>query len=171
MFLPLRQLLPCAVIVSIVSLQPHVTVAQPMIVPAESRESAIVNGAASVLNDVMQIPARSIPQGLLARAEGVAIIPSVVKGGFVVGVRRGHGVVLVRDEQNRWHAPQFITLTGGSVGFQAGLQATDVILVFRTRRSIEGLRDGRELHLVPRTRDSKVEGHSLRRIDLDIRLG
>jgi len=72
----------------------------------------------------------------------VAIVPDVVKISFVAGLRRGRGVLLLKDQAGAWSAPQFVTLTGGSVGWQAGLQATDVILVFKSRRSIQGLLNG-----------------------------
>ncbi|HEV3344381.1 MAG TPA: lipid-binding SYLF domain-containing protein [Pirellulales bacterium] len=96
-----------------------------------------------VLHDIMGIPMRRIPEALLADAQGIAIIPDVIKVGFVGGIRRGRGVVMVRDRDGDWGLPQFVTLTGGSVGWQAGIQATDVILVFRTKKSIEGLLSGK----------------------------
>ncbi len=108
-----------------------------------TRETAIVESAVTVLDEIMAIPVKRIPRELLADARGVAIVPDVIKVGFIAGVRRGHGVVLIRDETGAWEPPQFVTLTGGSVGWQAGLQATDVILVFKTRRSIEGLMRGK----------------------------
>lgn len=96
-----------------------------------------------VLSDLMAIPARQIPQHLLVGAQAVAVIPDVTKIGFIAGVRRGHGVVMVRDAEGEWSLPQFVTLTGGSVGWQAGIQGTDVVLVFKTRRSVEGLLKGK----------------------------
>ncbi len=104
---------------------------------------ATVVAADQILRDTMAIPAKRIPASLLARAEGVAIIPDVVKIGFVAAVRRGHGVLMVRDANRSWTVPQFITLTGGSVGWQAGIQDTDVILVFMTKKSVEGIFNGR----------------------------
>ena len=102
-------------------------------------EAAIVDAATTVLDEFMHIPTRSIPQSLLRDAEGIAIVPDVVKVGFVVGVRYGRGVVLVRDETGAWKPPVFVTLTGGSIGWQAGVQGTDVILVFKNRKSVVGL--------------------------------
>lgn len=96
-----------------------------------------------VLSELIAIPGRQIPQGLLDRAEAVAIIPRVIKIGFVAGVRRGQGVVLIRDADGNWGLPRFITLTGGSVGWQAGVQGTDVVLVFTTRRSVDRLINGK----------------------------
>ncbi|HVA50944.1 MAG TPA: lipid-binding SYLF domain-containing protein [Pirellulales bacterium] len=98
--------------------------------------------ATQVLHDIMTIPIRQIPENLLSEAQGIAIVPGVIKVGFVGGIRRGRGVVMVRDREGDWGLPQFVILTGGSVGWQAGVQATDVILVFRTSQSIEGLLNG-----------------------------
>ena len=103
------------------------------------READTVRESIDVLNEIMSIPAEAIPQKMLAGAEGIAIIPKVIKGGFVIGARRGRGTLLVRDENRQWHAPIFVTLTGGSVGWQAGVQSTDVILVFKTKKSIQGI--------------------------------
>jgi lipid-binding SYLF domain-containing protein len=99
--------------------------------------------SAQVLHDIMNIPLWRIPEKLLADAQGIAIIPDVIKVGFVGGIRRGRGVVMVRDRDGDWGLPQFLILTGGSVGWQAGIQSTDVILVFRTKKSIEGLLNGK----------------------------
>jgi SH3 domain-containing YSC84-like protein 1 len=96
-----------------------------------------------VLSELVAIPGKQIPASLLAEAQGIAIIPRVIKIGFVAGARRGHGVVLVRDTDGSWSLPRFVTLTGGSVGWQAGVQGTDVVLVFTTRRSVEGLLNGK----------------------------
>lgn len=84
-----------------------------------------------------------IPAALLRDAYGVAIIPSVLKIGFIGGVRRGHGVVLVKDKDGSWGAPRFVTITGGSVGWQIGAQSTDVVLVFNSQRSVEGMLKGK----------------------------
>ncbi len=110
-------------------------------VHAEPNET--IRAADEVLHEIMAIPARQIPGTLLSEAQAVAIIPDVLKIGFVAGVRRGHGVVLVRDERGQWGLPQFVTLTGGSVGWQAGVQGTDVVLVFMTKKSVEGLAHGK----------------------------
>jgi lipid-binding SYLF domain-containing protein len=102
-----------------------------------------VRDAAQVLYEITAIPARRIPTTLLRSAEAVAIVPGVVKIGFIAGIRRGRGVIIMKDGEGEWTLPQFITLTGGSVGWQAGAQVTDVVLVFRTRRSAEGLLSGK----------------------------
>jgi lipid-binding SYLF domain-containing protein len=101
-----------------------------------------VNAAMQVLREIMAVPLKCIPESLLHEAQGIAVIPGMVKGGFIVGARHGKGVLATRDEVGLWRAPVFITVTGGSVGPQAGVQAIDVVLVFRTRRSVEGILKG-----------------------------
>jgi lipid-binding SYLF domain-containing protein len=110
---------------------------------AQSPLDDSVNAATQVLREIMAVPLKCIPESLLHEAQGIAIIPGMLKGGFIVGVRRGKGVLATRDEGGLWRAPVFITVTGGSVGPQAGVQATDLVLVFRTRRSVEGILKGK----------------------------
>jgi lipid-binding SYLF domain-containing protein len=102
-----------------------------------------VGKAANALNDIMAVPLKGIPESLLADAEAVAVFPSVVKVGFVAGVERGHGVVTIRDDNRNWGAPRFVTVTGGSVGWQIGASATDLVLVFKTRKSVDNLLAGK----------------------------
>ncbi len=106
---------------------------------AQWREEEMVQESLTVLDEMMQTPAQAIPQQLLSGAEGIAIIPKVIKGGFMVGARYGRGTLLVRDNNGGWHAPVFVSITGGSFGWQVGVQSTDVILVFKTKKSIEGI--------------------------------
>lgn len=95
-----------------------------------------------VLCELMAIPGRQIPCQLLNEAQGIVIVPNVLKVGFIAGARQGCGVVMVRDADCEWSLPQFVMLTGGSIGFQAGVQGTDVVLVFMTRKGIAGLMKG-----------------------------
>ena len=99
--------------------------------------------ATTVLDELAAIPLKGIPPALLADAHGVAIIPRVIKAGFVVAGRGGHGLVLTKDKGGKWGEPTFINFGGGSVGFQAGVSATDVVLVFRDRKSLDRLLDGK----------------------------
>ena len=107
------------------------------------REELILRESSQVLSEVMSIPLREIPESLLADAYGIAIVPKVLKGSFVIGARHGNGVLLVRDENDQWRAPLFISLTGGNIGWQVGVQSTDVVLVFRTPESVEGIVSGK----------------------------
>lgn len=107
-----------------------------------SDQAATIDKSESVLKEIMAIPARRIPADLLHSAHGVVIIPDVIKIGFIAGVRRGHGVLLAKDADGDWNLPQFLTLTGGSIGWQAGAQATDVVLVLRSAKSVTQITRG-----------------------------
>ena len=110
---------------------------------AATREERRVADAADVIDQLLRIPERSIPPALLSRAYAIAVIPNVVKAGFVLGARRGRGILVVRQDDSSWSNPAFITMTGGSVGWQIGAQSTDVILVFRTRKGVENIANGK----------------------------
>ena len=112
-------------------------------VPVWSRELATVESAAEVLQALTVVPFPAIPRALLQDAQGLAIIPGVIKAGFVVGGRHGHGVVLVRNPDGSWGNPVFVTLTGGSIGWQIGVQSADIVLVFKTRNSLDRILQGR----------------------------
>lgn len=96
-----------------------------------------VQDATKVFKEIMDNPETRVPQTVLRDAQGIAVIPNVVKGGFIVGGSRGRGILMVRTNRGGWSNPSFITLTSGSVGLQAGGQSSDVILVFRDKKSIE----------------------------------
>jgi SH3 domain-containing YSC84-like protein 1 len=110
---------------------------------AQSREDLTVQAATGVLDEIMAIPASSIPKSMLSDAHGIVVIPNMVKGGFVLGGRHGRGVLLVRAPNKTWHAPVFVSMTGGSIGWQVGVQTTDVILVFKTQQSVQGILNGK----------------------------
>lgn len=110
---------------------------------AASREEKRVGDAADVLEQLLRIPEKTVPPALLSRAYAVAVIPNVYKAAFGLGARRGKGIIVVRQDDNSWSNPAFVTLTGGSVGWQAGVQSTDIILVFKTRKGVDGIENGR----------------------------
>jgi lipid-binding SYLF domain-containing protein len=83
-----------------------------------------------------------LPQKMLADAQGIAIVPSMVRGAFVVGVQHGRGVLLFRGQDGAWQAPRMIQVTGGSLGYQVGVQSTDLILIFRTQQSVANVMRG-----------------------------
>lgn len=111
--------------------------------PAGERQDARLLTATQVLEELMQMPEQNIPSWLLERAHAVAVIPSVIKVGLGIGGRRGSGVMVVRKDDGTWSNPMFVNLTGGSFGFQVGVQSTDVVLVFTSRQSIEGIVGGK----------------------------
>ena len=94
--------------------------------------------ATTVLGEIMSAPDQGIPGSLLARAGCVAVIPNVRKVGFIFGGRYGRGLVSCRTEGG-WSRPSFVSLTGGSFGFQIGVQSTDLVLVFVNREAAERL--------------------------------
>ena len=107
---------------------------------AQSDEADRVKESATVLGEIMKAPDSAIPSSVLGKAEGIAIFPGTVRGGFILGAERGRGVLSVRDEKTRaWSSPAFLTITGGSVGLQIGVRATDLVLVIQNRRGLENL--------------------------------
>jgi lipid-binding SYLF domain-containing protein len=110
---------------------------------AADRDWATVASAAEVLQSLSAVPLSGIPRALLQDAQGIVIVPDVIKAGFVVGGRHGRGVALVRCPSGAWGNPVFVGLTGGSIGWQIGIQATDVVLVFRTRKGLDRILEGK----------------------------
>ena len=110
---------------------------------AAREEDERAANAVKVLDEIMRMPEDAIPGKLLETAHAVAVIPSVVKAGLVVGGRHGKGLIAVRRRDGTWSHPSYIKLTGASVGFQAGVQSTDVVLVFRTPRGVDSIVHGK----------------------------
>jgi lipid-binding SYLF domain-containing protein len=111
---------------------------------AGAREEGRLLTATEVLEEVQAMPDQRIPDALLSRAYGIAVIPDVTKVAFIFGGRHGNGVLVVRDKlSSPWSNPTFISLTGGSWGFQIGAQSSDIILVFTTKTGIEGITGGK----------------------------
>src|ERR1035438_155852 len=105
----------------------------------ETKATERAQAAADVLNDIQGAPDKGIPQEVLGSAECVAVVPSMLKGGFIVGAKYGRGLASCRTPKG-WSAPAFFTLTGGSVGFQIGGQAVDLVMLImnRSEESREG---------------------------------
>jgi len=99
--------------------------------------------AIEVTEDLEKLKIKGIPAKLLEDAQAVAVIPNVVKAGFIVAGGIGHGVVFTRGEKGEWGDPTFVTLAGGGVGFQVGVQSTDVLLVFRKKETLERVLGGK----------------------------
>ena len=120
-----------------------ILVSGPGPLAAQTKEDSTIRMATMVMNEIMATPASRIPESMLANAQGIAVIPNVIKVGLIGGVRHGKGVAVVRDDAGNWQSPSFVSLTGGSVGWQIGVQSTDVILVFKTKKSADGLMRGK----------------------------
>jgi len=122
-------------------------VAASLIVPVNAQAAddldRRVRQANWVLQDLQKIPEQAIPPNLLNSAYAVAVLPNVLKGGFIVGGSYGKGVLLVRQSDGSWSNPSFITLTNIGIGFQAGAQGADLVLVFKTRQGVDNIARGK----------------------------
>ena len=110
------------------------------IATAETREEVQnrLDNAALVLHQIMNAPDKGIPEEVLEHAKCVAVIPHMVKGGFIFGAKGGKGVATCRTADG-WSAPAFITISGGSWGLQIGIEAVDVVMIFQNDKSMQRL--------------------------------
>ena len=106
--------------------------------PKESKAADRVQAAADVLNEIQAAPDAGIPQEVLGSAECVAVLPSMLKGGFIVGANYGRGLASCRTPKG-WSAPAFFVVTGGSVGFQIGGQAVDLVMLIMNKDGMKHL--------------------------------
>jgi lipid-binding SYLF domain-containing protein len=112
-------------------------------VGAQRAETRRVQSAADVFEALIAVPEHEVPAALVRQVEGIAILPGVQRVGFIVGGQKGKGVLMVRGSDGSWSRPLFLTLTGGSVGWQAGIQSADIVLFFRTRDSVDRVLRGK----------------------------
>ena len=106
--------------------------------PAETKASDRVQAAADVLDEIQSAPDSGIPQEVLGAAECVAVVPSLLKGGFIVGAKYGRGLASCRTKKG-WSAPAFFSVTGGSFGFQIGGQAVDLVMLIMNNEGMKNL--------------------------------
>lgn len=97
-----------------------------------------VESAATVLNEIEGAPDKGIPENILGSADCVAVVPSMLKGGFIVGARYGRGVASCRTAKG-WSAPAFFAIEGGSFGFQVGGQAVDLVMLIMNKQGMDNL--------------------------------
>jgi SH3 domain-containing YSC84-like protein 1 len=105
-----------------------------------AREDATerLENAANVLHEIMGMPDKGIPEEVLEHAKCIAVVPHMVKGGFIFGGKGGKGVATCRTA-NGWSAPAFITISGGSWGLQIGVEAVDVVLIIQNEKGMQKL--------------------------------
>lgn len=108
---------------------------------SQEKESAKIDASTKVLNDFVAMKEK-IPQKLLNVTEGIIIIPKLINAGFGIGGKRGKGIAVVKRDDGTWSNPAFITLTGGSIGFQIGMQSIDLVLIFKNRETLEKIGRG-----------------------------
>lgn len=108
---------------------------------SQGKEQDKIDASAKVLKDFSQMK-ESIPQDLLKVTQGIIVVPRLINAGFVVGGKRGKGIAMVKLEDGTWSNPVFVTITGGSVGFQAGIQSVDLVLIFKNRETLQNIGKG-----------------------------
>ena len=112
-------------------------------ISASADEAKRISESSAVIKELMAMPEMKAPPALFKDAAAIAVIPGVMKGGIIVAGRFGTGVMAVREKSGDWSSPVFVSLGGGSLGWQVGAESTDFILVFKTSRSIDGLKKGK----------------------------
>lgn len=108
---------------------------------AQDKEDAKIDKSIEVLKDFNNMK-EGIPHELLQMSQGIIIIPRMINAGFVLAGKRGKGIAMIKKEDGTWSNPLFVILTGGSVGFQAGIQSVDLVLIFKHRETLENIGDG-----------------------------
>ncbi|MDQ2720122.1 MAG: lipid-binding SYLF domain-containing protein [Bacteroidota bacterium] len=111
--------------------------------PAKSqdKQDEKIEATTKVLGDFGKMK-ESIPSDLLKITEGIIVVPKLINAGFVLAGKRGKGIAMVKLEDGTWSNPVFVTLTGGSIGFQAGVQSVDLVLIFKSRETLENIGKG-----------------------------
>lgn len=107
----------------------------------KQKEQEKIEASTKVLQDFTQMK-ESIPEELMKVTEGIIVVPKLINAGFVVGGKRGKGIAMVKLEDGTWSNPVFVTVTGGSVGFQVGIQAVDLVLIFKNRETLQDIGNG-----------------------------
>jgi lipid-binding SYLF domain-containing protein len=116
------------------------TIAAPLRAQKTDEEQKRINEALTVLDEIMAAADKAVPRSVMEKAEGIAVFPSLLKGGLGVGGQRGRGILSVRDKTSGgWSNPAFLTITGGSIGAQIGVQAIDLVLIINNQRGLEQL--------------------------------
>jgi lipid-binding SYLF domain-containing protein len=114
--------------------------ALPFGLAAQSDEAKRVAEATIVIEEMMAAGDSAVPRSILEKAQAIAVFPSLLKGGLIVGGQFGRGIISARDAKSgTWSAPAFLSITGGSFGAQIGGQAIDLILVVNNQRGLEQL--------------------------------
>ena len=108
---------------------------------AQDKQEEKIEASTKVLKDFSEMK-ENIPAELLKITEGIIIVPKLINAGFVLAGKRGKGIAMVKLEDGSWSNPVFVTITGGSVGFQAGIQAVDLILIFKSKETLQDIGEG-----------------------------
>ncbi len=114
-----------------------------MALPAKSQDKQEdkITAATTVLQDFSKMK-ESIPAELLKVTEGIIVVPKLINAGFVLAGKRGKGIAMVKLANGNWSNPVFVTITGGSLGLQAGVQSVDLVLIFKSHETLENMGKG-----------------------------
>jgi len=112
-------------------------------VRADTKTDQRLEESRRVFESFANLSEQAIPSWLLERAYGIVVIPNVIRAALGIGGRGGRGVMSVRDPDGSWSNPVFVTLGGANIGFQWGVQSTDLVLVLMSRKSVEGISGGK----------------------------
>ncbi len=110
-------------------------------VKSQTKQEDKIDAATKVLQDFSKMK-ESIPSELLKVTEGIIVVPKLINAGFVLAGKRGKGIAMVKLENGNWSNPVFVTITGGSVGFQAGVQSVDLVLIFKSAETLQNIGKG-----------------------------
>lgn len=105
---------------------------------AQNKQTQKLDASVKVIQEFGKLR-ETIPQQLLQKTEGIIIIPGLINAGFGIGGKRGKGIAMVKNENGTWSNPVFLTMTGGSLGFQIGIQSVDLVLVFLNKSSLQDI--------------------------------
>ena len=108
---------------------------------AQSREEDKIKAAITVLDDFSSMQ-ESIPAQLLDISKGIIIVPKLINAGLMIGGKHGKGVAMVKNSKGEWSDPVFVTITGGSIGAQIGVQAVDLVLIFKNSKTLTEIGKG-----------------------------
>ena len=117
--------------------------AVPAVAAEEEPGAERIAKAVEVLREMIDLPDEGLPSRILEKCHGIAVIPGVIKAAYGFGGQYGRGLVVVRNEDGTWSNPAFISLIGGSLGWQIGVQKADIVLVFKTSKSIDNIAEGK----------------------------
>src|SRR4030095_2503225 len=106
----------------------------------QSDDAKRVSDATTVMSEMVGAVDKGVPTSIMEKAEGVAVFPGLIKAGLGLGGQRGHGILSARDKKSgTWSSPAFLTITGGSIGAQIGVQSIDLILIVNDQRGLQQL--------------------------------
>ena len=108
---------------------------------AQEKQIEKIVASTNVLKDFGKMK-ESIPSELLKVTQGIIIVPKLINAGFVLAGKRGKGIAMVKLENGTWSNPVFVTITGGSLGFQAGVQSVDLVLIFKSAETLLNIGNG-----------------------------